>query len=61
LGGTVLFLEPQGIYSFYKFLGVYLYFYFFKKILMTKEIKMKDIVALANNRGFVYQGSEIYG
>ena len=28
---------------------------------MTTEVKMKDIVNLCQNRGFVYPGSEIYG
>lgn len=28
---------------------------------MTTKVKMKDIVNLCQNRGFVYPGSEIYG
>ncbi len=28
---------------------------------MSKEVKMEDIVSLCKRRGFVYQGSEIYG
>lgn len=28
---------------------------------MTKEVKMEDIVSLCKRRGFIYQGSEIYG
>lgn len=28
---------------------------------MSKEVKMEDIVSLCKRRGFIYQGSEIYG
>lgn len=28
---------------------------------MSKEVKLEDIVSLAKRRGFIYQGSEIYG
>ncbi len=28
---------------------------------MSKDVKMEDIVSLAKRRGFIYQGSEIYG
>lgn len=31
------------------------------KIIMAKDTKLEDIVSLAKRRGFIYQGSEVYG
>jgi glycyl-tRNA synthetase (class II) len=28
---------------------------------MDKKVSLEDIVSLAKRRGFIYQGSEIYG
>lgn len=31
------------------------------KVIMAKETKLEDIVSLAKRRGFIYQGSDVYG
>ena len=51
--------KTESIQSFFDFVDPVLYFTFL--IYFTMAVEMKDIVELSKARGFVYQGSEIYG